>query len=71
MTMTVAITTAAALIVAVLALLLGRSMGLAAGKAAGEFQLRSVRDELTEAQKRLAVAESRNAAYGDDRSDQQ
>ena len=63
MTVTVVMTTAA--IVAVLAFLLGRSLGSAAGNAAGERQLRSVRDELSEAQKRLAVAESRNAAYGE------
>ena len=62
MTVTVVMTAA---IVAVLAFLLGRSLGSAAGNAAGERQLRSVRDELTEAQKRLAVAESRNAAYGE------
>ena len=65
MTITVAITMAAACIVAVLAFLLGRSVGSAAGSAAGRLQLRSVRDELSEAQKRLAVAESRNAAYGE------
>ena len=63
MTVTVVMTTAA--IVAVLAFLLGRSLGSAAGNAAGERQLRSVREELSEAQKRLAVAESRNAAYGE------
>ena len=36
-----------------------------AGKAAGEQELRSVRDELSEAQRRLAVSESRNVAYGE------
>src|SRR5687767_14385967 len=69
--MTVSIAVAAALVVAVLAVLavlaflLGRSVGLAGGKAAGERELRSVRDELGEAQRRLAVSESRNVAYGE------
>lgn len=63
--MVVAITLAAALIVAVLAFLLGRSVGATAGKASGEAELRSVRDERNEAQRRLAVAESRNVAYGE------
>jgi len=63
--MAVAITIGASLIVAVLAFLLGRSVGSTAGKSAGEQEVRSVRDELSEAQRRLAVAESRNVAYGE------
>ena len=63
--MVIAITIGASLIVAVLAFLLGRSVGSAAGKTAGEREVRSVRDELSEAQRRLAVAESRNVAYGE------
>ena len=54
-----------ALLVAVLAFLLGRSLGSAKGKAVGERELRAVRDELSEAQRRLAVSESRNVAYGE------
>ena len=54
-----------AALVAVLAFLLGRSLGSASGRAAGEQELRAVRDELSEAQRRLAVSESRNAAYGE------
>ena len=54
-----------ALLVAVLAFLLGRSLGSANGKVAGERELRAVRDELSEAQRRLAVSESRNVAYGE------
>ena len=54
-----------AIIFAILAFFLGRSMGSASGKTAGQLELRSVRDELTEAQRRLAVSESRNAAYGE------
>ena len=52
-------------LVALLAFLLGRSVGSAGGKAAGEQELRAVRDELSDAQRRLAVAESRNVAYGE------
>src|SRR5687768_394432 len=63
--MAVAVTIGASLIVAVLAFLLGRSVGSTAGKSAGEQEVRSVRDELSEAQRRLAVAESRNVAYGE------
>ena len=62
--MTVALALVATL-VAILAFFLGRSVGSASGKSAGEQELRSVRDELSEAQKRLAVSESRNAAYGE------
>ena len=62
--MTVVLALVAAL-VAVMAFFLGRSHGAASGKAAGELELRSVRDELSETQKRLAVSESRNAAYGE------
>lgn len=54
-----------AAVVAVLAFLLGRSIGSASGKAAGEQDLRSVRAELSDAQRSLAVAESRNVAYGE------
>ncbi len=54
-----------ALLVAVLAFLLGRSLGSANGKVVGERELRVVRDELSEAQRRLAVSESRNVAYGE------
>ena len=54
-----------AAIVAVLAFFLGRSIGSAAGKAVGEQELRSVRAELIEAQRSLAVSESRNVAYGE------
>jgi DNA recombination protein RmuC len=62
--MTVVLVLIASLVV-ILAFLLGRSLGSASGKAAGEQELRSVRDELSEAQKRLAVSESRNVAYGE------
>lgn len=63
--MAIAITVAASLIVAALAFLLGRSVGAAAGRAVGEGEIRTVRDELAEVQKHLAVAESRNAAYSE------
>lgn len=63
--MTVTITITAALIVAILAFLLGRSIGSASGRAIGEQELRSVRSELGETARRLAVAESRNVAYGE------
>jgi DNA recombination protein RmuC len=63
--MEVPIAVAAALVVAGLAFLLGRSVGSASGKATGELELRTVRDELSEAQQRLAVSESRNMAYGE------
>ena len=63
--MEVAIAVGAALVVAVLAFLLGRAVGSASGKAAGEQELRTVRDELSDAEQRLAVSESRNVAYGD------
>src|SRR5687767_14657274 len=63
--MEVAAAVAASLVFAVLAFLLGRSVGAAAGKATGEHELRTSREELSEAQKRLAVSESRNAAYGE------
>jgi DNA recombination protein RmuC len=63
--MAIAITIGASLIVAVLAFLLGRSVGSAAGKAAGEGEVRSVRNELSDVQRRLAVAESRNVAYAE------
>lgn len=63
--MTVAITIAAALVVAVLAFLLGRSVGSADGKAVGEQELRALRDEMSDTQRRLAVSESRNVAYGE------
>ena len=63
--MTVTITVTAALIVATLAFLLGRSIGSASGRAIGEQELRSVRSELGDTQRRLAVAESRNVAYGE------
>jgi len=62
--MTVVLALVAAL-VAVLAFFLGRSLGSASGKTVGERELRSVRDELSDAQKRLAVSESRNLAYGE------
>ena len=62
--MTVVLVLVAAL-VAVLAFLLGRSLGSASGKAAGDQELRSVRDEFGEVQRRLAVSESRNVAYGE------
>lgn len=63
--MDVAITAAAALIFAGLAFLLGRSLGAATGKAIGEHELRAMREELGDAQQRLAVSESRNVAYGE------
>src|SRR5687767_5071757 len=63
--MEVALALAASLVVAALTFLLGRSVGSTSGKAAGEAELRSVRDELSEAQRRLAVSESRNVAYGE------
>jgi DNA recombination protein RmuC len=63
--MAVTITIAASLVVAVLAFLLGRSVGLARGRANTEQELRSVREELNDAQRRLAVSESRNVAYGE------
>jgi DNA recombination protein RmuC len=63
--MEVALAVAASLVVAALAFLLGRSVGSAKGKATGEQELRTVRDELSEAQQRLAVSESRNMAYGE------
>jgi|SRR5215203_342624 len=55
----------AAVVVAVLAFLLGRSVGSVAGRTAGEHELRLLREGLSEAQKRLAVSESRNTAYGE------
>jgi DNA recombination protein RmuC len=61
--MTVAIAFGA--LFAVLAFLLGRSIGSISGRAAGEQELRTVRHELSDAQQRLAVAESRNVAYGE------
>jgi DNA recombination protein RmuC len=63
--MATAIAVTASLVVAVLTFLLGRSVGSANGKAMGEQELRSIRDELNEAQRRLAVSESRNVAYGE------
>ena len=63
--MEVAIAVAVSLVVAALAFLLGRSVGSASGKATGEQELRTVRDELSESQQRLAVSESRNMAYGE------
>ena len=63
--MEVVLAAAVALVVAVLAFLLGRSVGAGTGKAAAEQELRTVREELSEAQKQLAVSESRNAAYGE------
>ena len=63
--MEVAIAVAVSLVVAALAFLLGRSVGSAGGKATGEQELRTVRDELSESQQRLAVSESRNMAYGE------
>ena len=63
--MEVAIAVAVSLVVTALAFLLGRSVGSASGKAMGELELRTVRDELSEAQQRLAVSESRNTAYGE------
>jgi DNA recombination protein RmuC len=63
--MAVTIAIAASLVVAVLAFLLGRSVGLAKGRANTELELRSVREELNDAQQRLAVSESRNVAYGE------
>ena len=63
--MDVAITAAAALIFAGLTFLLGRSIGGATGKASGEHELRAMREELSDAQQRLAVSESRNVAYGE------
>ena len=63
--MSAAIAIAASLVVAVLAFLLGRSIGSERGKAAAERDLRAVRDQLSETQRHLAVAESRNAAYGE------
>ena len=55
----------AACVVAVLAFLLGRSVGSAAGRTAGEHELRSLREALSDAQKQLAVSESKNTAYGE------
>jgi DNA recombination protein RmuC len=63
--MAVSLTIAAVLGFALLAFLLGRAVGSAAGKTAGERELRTIRDQLGEAQKRLAVSESRNVAYGE------
>ena len=63
--MAISVIVAAVLGFALLAFLLGRSLGSAAGKAAGERELRSIRDQLGEVQKRLAVSESRNVAYGE------
>jgi len=55
----------AALVIAVLAFFFGRSIGSASGKTVGEQELRSIRAELGEAQRHLAVSESRNVAYGE------
>ena len=63
--MAISVIVAAVLGFALLAFFLGRSLGSAAGKAAGERELRSIRDQLGEVQKRLAVSESRNVAYGE------
>ena len=63
--MVVAIAISASFIVAVLTFLLGRFVGSTAGRAAGEEELRSVRTELTDAQRRCAAAEGRNVAYGE------
>ena len=63
--MAVAVAVVASLVVAALAFLLGRSVGSASGKTVADQDLRSLRDELSDAQRRLAVAESRNAAYGE------
>jgi DNA recombination protein RmuC len=63
--MATAIAVTASLVVAVLAFLLGRSVGSANGKAMGEQERRAIRDELNATQQRLAVSESRNAAYGE------
>lgn len=63
--MATAIAVTVSLVVAILTFLLGRSVGSATGKAMGEQELRSIRDELSAAQRRLAVSESRNVAYGE------
>ena len=55
----------AALVIAVLAFFFGRAVGSASGKTVGEQELRSIRAELGDAQRRLAVSESRNVAFGE------
>lgn len=54
---------AGALVVALLAFLLGRSIGVAKGSAIADLELHGLREQLTEAAKRLAVSENQNQTF--------
>jgi DNA recombination protein RmuC len=63
--MEIAFMLAAAVAVPALAFLLGRSIGSARWRTAGEQELRAILDALGDADRRLAVSESRSVAYGE------